>query len=222
MRSKNLYSVIGHLVVAITFLTVSCSKNEFASGGSSIVNQRNPLKTSDANPIDPNPIDPGQPAITVRDNGVIALPDYKQCAKLPSTGYAGSGACSTNEVLVMINDGNDPGRSCCPIGAGALSTIASEVNQPRPGSCLENEVSTGIRDMSTPYCTKIETGFLKLSAPIAAVYGTKGSTSELAALAGGYHRKDLCACPAGSIIIGGIPSANDSCSSIKCAKIERK
>ncbi len=208
------------LLVQALMLFGACSNNDFSGQNGTIAKKLGPLSPGSEPSV---PVDPGtDDSVISDDEGVISTPDYGACKKLPTGGYASVGKCGTNEVMVMINDGNAGGRSCCPIGPGALSVTPSEVNQPRSGSCQSNEVSTGIQDMRTPYCTKINTAFLRLSSPVSAIYGTRGSAAELAALAAGYHNNDLCACPAGTIIIGGIPSPNNSCSTIRCASIEKK
>ena len=150
-------------------------------------------------------------------------PDYALCDKLTNKGYANTGICGTNQVMIMLNDGTDPGRSCCPIEAGVLSTIPSEVNIPRLYDCLADEVSTGMINTATPYCTKINTNLLKLSSPNRAIFCNTHSKAPFKNLAAKFHNNDLCACPAGTIIIGGMPSPNngDPCT-LKCAKIEQK
>jgi hypothetical protein len=211
--------ISGFLLLA-QFVVAGCSQGNFSSQNANARKDKPPSANQDAVP-DPNVTVPGTDVLNPNFEGLVPKPDYALCTKLPTQGYATSGACSSNEVMVMINDGVAGGRSCCPIGVGVLSQIPVEVNQPRSGSCLANEVSTGIRDMRTPLCTKIQTAALKLSPPTSAIYGTRGSAAELAALAVQYNKNDLCACPAGTVIIGGIPSPDNSCYTVRCAKIEK-
>ncbi len=150
-------------------------------------------------------------------------PDYALCDKLTNKGYADTGVCGTNQVMIMLNDGTADGRSCCPLEAGVLSTIPSEINILRPNNCLADEVSTGMVNTAIPYCTKINTNLLKLGKPQSAIYCSNASAAPFSNLAAKFHNNDLCACPAGTIIIGGMPSPNgaDPCT-LKCAKIELK
>jgi len=162
----NRWPRIGIFTCAALFVA-ACSSNEFSAQNGRGVSKSKPLTPSVAGETPSTP--GGDDVITADGGGLVGTPDYTQCSKLPNLGYAGVGACETNEVMVMINDGNAGGRSCCPIGASVLSTNAGEVHQARSGSCSANEVSTGIRDMRTPLCTKINTDFLKLSLKISQI-----------------------------------------------------
>lgn len=209
------------VLLSLAILVTGCSSNEFSSQSARSDGKSKPFNPGDAIQGPNQPTD-SIDSLVPDAGGLVARPDYAQCLTLPSGGYAQLGKCGLNEVMVMINDGNAGGRSCCPIGAGVLSVNPGEVNQRRSRSCQANEVSTGIENMQTPLCTKINENVLKLSAPVTAIHGTSGSAAELAKLAAGYHNNDLCACPAGTVIVGGIPSADNSCSSIQCARIEKK
>ncbi len=146
---------------------------------------------------------------------------YSLCTALPKGGYAPLGACAVNEVIVIINDGKADGRTCCPIGNGILSTIPGEVNQPKPGLCGPDEVATGIKAMTVPYCTKINTQSFSLEPAGGAVYGTKKTAGLLGQLAARYNIGDCCACPEGTVMIGGHTTADNRCTD-QCVKIVPK
>ena len=151
----------------------------------------------------------------------IPDPDYSQCAKLSTLGY-GSGQCDANQVVVIINDGEAGGRTCCPIGKNVLSSLPAEMNQIRQGTCLADEVSTGISSsQNTPFCTKINTQFLMLQSVGVATYGSRSSQGVLGPLAKKYHENDCCACPEGSVTIGGHTLSDDKCTD-QCVKIIKK
>ncbi len=151
-----------------------------------------------------------------------ANPKYSLCTALPTGGYALSGACAVNEIMVIINDGKANGRTCCPIGDGILSKIPGEVNQEKKeGLCGPDEVATGIKTMTVPYCTKINTQSFSLEPAGGAVYGTKASAGLLGKLAAKYNQGDSCTCPEGAVMIGGHTLANNVCSD-QCVKIVPK
>lgn len=99
--------------------------------------------------------------------------------------------------------------------------VPAEMNQVRQGTCLADEVSTGISTMTAPFCTKINTQFLKLQSVGVATYGVKSSAGALGPLAKIYHNKDCCACPEGSVTIGGHTLSDNQCAD-QCVKIIQK
>lgn len=165
--------------------------------------------------------DPLKPDDVVTDFGSAVLtPDYTLCAALPTKGYAALGACEKDQVLVIINDGKAAGRSCCPVGKNILSAVPAEVNQARQGVCLADEVATGLSAMTAPMCTKINPA-LTLQAGPPATYGKKNTAGKLGPIAATYHNSDCCACPEGSVMIGGHSTSDNSCSD-QCVTIIKK
>lgn len=150
-----------------------------------------------------------------------SAPDYVQCAKLPTRGYAGVGKCGSNQVMVIINDGKSNGRTCCPIGTNVLSSNPQEINQIRSSICLADEVSTGIVNMTTPYCTKINTNYFKLQDAGPSRHSYSSTSPVLAPIAAIYKNGDCCACPEGSVMVGGHSLGNGNCVD-KCVFIIKK
>jgi hypothetical protein len=217
-------------IVALTgvaLIYASCSQGEFAGSGAQVDTKKssNPKPRRGLPDPTPKPVtpenNPDPQGLTPDNGGMIAAPDYAKCAALPKAGYAATGQCGANEVMVIINDGIANGRSCCPVGLNVLSSVPAEMYQPRPGSCGPDEVSTGIQSMTTPFCTKINAQFLKLESAGRSTYGTMGSSSLLSQIAAGYNLGDCCACPDGSVMTGNHSAADNQCTDT-CAKIVKK
>ena len=201
---------------------IACSEQKFSSTtpGKNPTSGKPPRTGSNVT-VENSPTTPTADEPLVTDSGTGSLvPDYTQCAALPSAGYAGGGACEANQVMVIINDGKAGGRSCCPVGKNILSVVPAEVNQIRAGVCLADEVATGISAMTSPFCTKI-TASLKLQPAGRATYGKANSAGKLGPIAATYNKGDCCACPEGSVMIGGHSNGDNSCSD-QCVTILKK
>ena len=222
-NQKISYSFISSVILSLLVI-VSCSNTDFSSAGQ-IAKKAAAKKEAPGDQIptlsESENIPP--PDLETDTGGLkFSGPDYSQCAKLPSGGYTkGGGQCDANQVIVIINDGKSAGKTCCPIGKNVLSTVPAEMNQVRQGTCLADEVSTGISTMTAPFCTKINTQFLKLQSVGVATYGVKSSAGALGPLAKIYHKEDCCACPEGSVTIGGHTLSDNQCAD-QCVKIIQK
>ncbi len=149
--------------------------------------------------------------------------DYSVCASLPENGKRGTGQCNANEVIVIVNDGTAGEMTCCPVGANVFSTEASERNIRRVGKCGQDEVATGIEDLSKSIviCTKVDTRFLKTEFRATSIYAKSGSTGNLGTLAKAYNIGDCCVCPEGSVFAGNHTSSDNKCTD-ECVAIVKK
>lgn len=169
------------------------------------------------------------PPSGLSDNGGkgTAPPNYQTCAALPTFGKMRYPAkCEANHVIAVINDGNFQEMTCCPlVGKDILSTNTSEQYLRRIGRCQSDEVGVGMEAAagSIIYCTKINSQFLKLTAPVQAIYAKKSSALSpiMAEIAGSYNIKDTCICPERSILIGGHSTEDNVCTDL-CVEIVAK
>ena len=135
-----------------------------------------------------------------------------------STTTVGLQKCADSEVMIFVNDGKASGRTCTNIGKNVLSVIPSELHQSRKGLCLANEVATGMASALDTYCSKINTKYLKIESTSVAQYKKKDTPGVLGTIAAKYHMSDFCACPEGSIFLGGHSPTDNQCED-ECGKI---
>ena len=129
--------------------------------------------------------------------------------------------CADSEVMIFVNDGEAQGETCTNIGKNVLSVIPSELHQSRRGLCLANEVATGMASALDTYCSKINIKFLKIESKGVAKYINKDTPGVLGTIAAKYNMRDFCACPEGSIFLGGHSPSNNQCQDA-CGKIVPK
>ena len=137
-----------------------------------------------------------------------------------STTTLGLLKCANSEVMIFVNDGTAHGITCTNIGKNVLSVIPSELNQSRKGLCLANEVATGMASLDT-YCSKINTKSLMIESKGVAQYIRKDTPGVLGTIAAKYNMHDFCACPEGSILLGGHSPSDNLCQDA-CGKIVPK
>ena len=215
--------------VILCLTTAGCSSGKFAS--TSVKHpkvsdvKKKPVSPQDSNGEPPITDDTGvqeEPNTGAGDISTSLVPDYAQCAGLPSAGYFHRSACPENQVMVIINDGDAGGMSCCPVGKNILSAVPAEVHQVRQGVCLADEVATGLRGNNvTTLCTKINPALKLLPAGSTTRIMANKAPGSLKAIAASYHNKDCCICSEGSILIGGHTMSDGSCRD-QCVKIVRK
>jgi hypothetical protein len=167
----------------------------------------------------------GEPIGLVTSGGsLIATPDYTTCAALPQAGKRGYGKCDAQQVVVIVNDGKAQEMTCCPVQAqNILSTKPDEQHVQRVGLCLGEEVATGMVEPHAPgvYCTKINTQYMRLSAPVVATYVNNDVPGVLGQIAATYNVSDTCICPEGFVVIGGHTAQDNTCAD-QCVRIERR
>ena len=215
--------------VVLCLTTAGCSSGKFA--GTSVMRPKvSDVKKKPVSPQGPNGepqnIESHEPPgeLDGGDGGISTslVPDYGQCAGLPSAGYFYRSACPANQVMVIINDGESGGMSCCPVGKNILSAVPAEVHQVRQGVCLADEVATGLQgNQVTTLCTKINPALKLLPAGSATRVKSNNVQGSLRAIAASYNKKDCCICPEGSILSGGHTLSDNTCRD-QCVKIVRK
>lgn len=162
--------------------------------------------------------------IETDDGEKIIRADYTACAALPAAGKQGYGKCAENSVVVIINDGKAQEQTCCPLGGkNILSDKESERHVRRTGSCLSDEVLTGMESATgnSGFCSKINTEYLKLSPPVASQYVKDNAPGALGQIAKSYNSSDTCICPEGTVALLGHTAADNQCAET-CVKIEEK
>ncbi len=160
--------------------------------------------------------------VTTCDAPSSTTPDYMVCASLPTQGKRGYGMCDADQAVVIVNDGTSREMTCCPIGRNVLSPSAADHNIPRTGLCQADEIATGMTDPAAGVlCTKINTQFLKLSAPTKAQYVNGNAPGALGVIAKAYNVSDTCICPEGSVVIGGHTTRDNKCED-QCVSILKK
>jgi hypothetical protein len=219
------------LVIAAIALVVGCKPNKFESGGATAYQSTSttlPQVFSDR-PVEtmaPNASD--APSGLSENNGVMsASPDLGKCASIAGQGkvnYGQQPRCNDGSVLVVVNDGTAKEQTCCPLpGGNIFSKDSAELYVQRSGRCGPDEVGVGMIDpeSSSLYCSKINTQYLSLSAPQAAIYAARSSagiSDALRVLAGSYNNRDTCVCPDGFILIGGHSPQDNICTD-QCVQI---
>lgn len=214
---KTIPIIVGLAVVVTTAL--ACSNGDFSGNSGQI----SPAKKKVPNIKTETPQSPaGDIGLKTDDGREIITPNLTTCAELRHAGKITDGRCEANSVVVIVDDGSNPGGglTCCPIGNNVLSAKPEEQHISR-NECAANEVATGI-ERPRVLCTKINTDLFKLEAPTSAILLTPltSITKNERSIAASYEDFDACVCRAPSVVIGPHSQDNDTCDE-KCSVITR-
>jgi hypothetical protein len=165
-------------------------------------------------------------------------PKYFDCTALPYKGmrFWHVEQCMPGMVTIIMNDGGQVSgkqMTCCPTAySDMLSTNPAEINQPRTGTCGQNEVQTGVVTMAggigatpfQPLCTKVNTAKYK-TVPAGTSILTRQTDTHLNPdiynILSEYSLYDACLCPEGQFMAGGHSWIDDQCVD-SCVKVEIK
>lgn len=175
------------------------------------------------------PEDPGSDDLDVDDDMVPGKTkpeiDYAGCARLPAGGKRPYGQCNPNEVVVIVNDGETPQMTCCPVDGGDLfDKDPAKLFQLRFGTCAAGEILSGMVEPHTPtlLCSALASDLKTATVQSSVLAHDKMALStEIKSIVAQYHGTDTCLCPQGTMAIGGHTDQDNSCGE-KCVTLELK